>query len=173
MSSSIPFPPPAYASANVKGALLVECRRRQQEKADAARRAMDDAQASANDHAGAMEDKFESFRENCQIQRDLFARQLDDALTGLAVLRRLDEAAARPGAPAAAPVIAGLGGLVETDRGGRFFLAISLGPIPDPAGGSPWLAVSTSSPIGQALVGRRVDDTLLFRGETHRLTAIG
>lgn len=150
-----------------KAALLAECRRRQQEKADTARHAMNEAQASANEASGAMEDKFESFRENCQIQRDLFARQLDDALTGLAVLQRVADQ------PASPPVVAGLGALVETDRGGRFFLTVSLGPVPDPAGGAPWLAVSTSSPIGQALVGRRIGDPLTFRGEAHRVTVLG
>ena len=163
---------PATSTPNVpalaprKAALLTECRRRQQEKADAARHAMNEAQASANEASGAMEDKFESFRENCQIQRDLFARQLDDALTGLAVLQRV---AALPPAPA---IVAGLGALVETDRGGRFFLCVSLGPVPDPAGGAPWLAVSTSSPIGQALVGRHVGDALTVRGEPHRIQAV-
>lgn len=157
--------PSATASSSPKLTLLAECRRLQQEKADAARRAMDDAQASANDASGAMEDKFESFREACQIQRDLFARRLDEALTGLATLRRLEEHPTRA-------TVAGLGALVETDRGGRFFLAVSLGPVPNPAGGAPWLVVSTGSPIGQALVGRRVGETFSFRGETHRLTAV-
>ena len=152
------FPP-------LKVFLLAECRRRQQAKADTARQAMNDVQASANDASGAMEDKFESFREACQIQRDLFARQLDEALTGLAVLNRLDAGAA--------PLVVGVGALVETDRGGQFFLAVSLGPVSGPAGGAPWLVVSTASPIGQALVGRRVGDTLTFRGETHRVTALG
>ncbi len=163
-------PTSASAPANrdsLKAALLAECHRRQQEKAAAARRAMDDAQASANDASGAMEDKFESFREACQIQRDLFARQLDDALTGLAVLQRVADQ------PPVAPTVAGLGALVETDRGGRFFLTISLGPVPDPLGGTPWLAVSTHAPIGQALVGRRVGDALAFRGEQHRIMALG
>ncbi len=165
-AGAVPIPPAT------KAALLNECRHRQQTKADTARQAMDEAQASANGHSGAMEDKFESFRESCQIQRDLFARQLDDALTGLEVLRRLEESAARTGPQAPAPAVACLGTLVETDRGGRFFLSISLGPLPDPKGGAPWLAVSTSSPIGQVLVGRRVGDHFLFRGETHTITAV-
>ena len=151
-----------------KTALLAECRRRQQAKADTARQAMEEAQASANGASGAMEDKFESFREACQIQRDLFARQLDDTLSGLAVLTRLQAAHAT-----APPTVAGLGALVETDQGGRFFLALSLGPVPDPAGGAPWLVVSTGAPIGQALVGRRVGETFAFRGESHRVVAIG
>jgi hypothetical protein len=148
-----------------KAALLAACIQMQEEKAAVSRRAMEDVQASANEHNGAMEDKFESFRENCQIQRDLFARQLDEALTGLGVLHRIDVAGA-------APPIVGLGTMVETDRGGRFFLAISLGPVPDPAGGAPWLVVSKASPIGQAMVGRRVGEAFAFRGEQHVVTRL-
>lgn len=148
--------------APLRAVLLAECRRRQQEKADVARQAMEDVQASANEHNGAMEDKFESFRESCQIQRDLFARQLDEALTGLAILHRLE-------AESAPQTHVGLGALVQTDRGARFFIAISLGPVPDPAGGAPWLAVSTHSPIGQAMLGRQAGETFSFRGEQHRV----
>jgi hypothetical protein len=148
-----------------KQALLTVCRARQQAKADDARYAMNEAQASANDASGAMEDKYESFRENCQIQRDMFARQLDEALLGLGVLLRID--------PAAPPhVTAGLGAMVETDRGARFFIAISLGVVPVGGEAAPWLVMSTQSPIGQALLGRKVGDTFVFRSETHRITAI-
>ena len=159
----------APAAVAVKTALLAECFVRQHAQADAARRAMEDAQASANGHAGAMEDKFESFRENCQIQRDLFARQLAEALAGLATLHRI-------GVDAPAPAVAGLGALIETDRSARFFLAISAGPLTVPAAApaadAPWMVVSTASPIGQALVGRRVGERFTFRGETHCVTAV-
>ncbi len=153
-------------TAHPKAALLATCIRLQEDKAAISRSAMEDVQASANEHNGAMEDKFESFRENCQIQRDLFARQLDDALTALAVLHRIDVGNAPP------PVV-GLGTLIETDKGGRFFIAISLGPVPDPAGGAPWLVVSKASPIGQALVGRRVGEAFTFKGEQHLVKALG
>jgi hypothetical protein len=53
----------------LKQQLLSECRRVQQLKADNARQAMLDVQESANESQGAIEDKFESFREACQIQR--------------------------------------------------------------------------------------------------------
>ncbi len=155
----------APAAVAVKTALLAECFVRQHAQADAARRAMEDAQASANGHAGAMEDKFESFRENCQIQRDLFARQLAEALAGLATLHRI-------GADAPAPAVAGLGALIETDRHAQFFLAISAGLLTVPAAAAPWMVVSTASPIGQALVGRRVGERFTFRGETHCVTAV-
>lgn len=126
---------------------------------------MEDVQASANEHNGAMEDKFESFRENCQIQRDLFARQLDEALAGLAILHRIE----------AEPVVTttvGLGSLVQTDRGGRFFVAISLGAVADPAGEAAWLAVSLHSPIGQAMMGKRQGESFTFRNDQHRIEVL-
>ena len=65
---------------DLKRQLLQECLRIQNEQISAAKTAMNEAQESANEHHGAMEDKFESFREACQIQRDMFARQLDEAM---------------------------------------------------------------------------------------------
>src|SRR5687767_6895540 len=73
----------------LKQRLLAECLRLQNSQIQTAKSAMDEAQQSANEHQGALEDKFESFREACQIQRDMFAKQLDEAITTLSVLKRI------------------------------------------------------------------------------------
>src|SRR5919112_3616396 len=74
----------------IKQRLLSECLRIQNVQIQTAKNAMDEAQESANEHQGAgIEDKFESFREACQIQRDMFAKQLDEAITSLSVLKRI------------------------------------------------------------------------------------
>ena len=75
----------------LKKQLLQECLRIQNEQINAARTAMDEAQQSANEHQGAIEDKFESFREACQIQRDMFAKQLAEGLNILQILKRINE----------------------------------------------------------------------------------
>ena len=74
----------------LKKRLLQECTKVLNTQINAAKAAMDDAQESANEHQGAIEDKFESFREACQIQRDMYARQLDELITTMSVLKRIN-----------------------------------------------------------------------------------
>lgn len=123
--------------ATLRCQLLEECRRTQQQKADTARQAMELVQESANESQGAIEDKFESFREACQIQRDLFARQLDEALTGLQVLQRVSDVRPPKDQPS-------LGSVVVTDSQ-TFFVALSLGEIH--VEGQPYFVISAFSPL--------------------------
>ena len=146
----------------LKQQLLAECRRVQQQKADTARQAMLDVQESANESQGAIEDKFESFREACQIQRDLYARQLDEALTSLQVLQRLPETRVSHQEPS-------LGTIVVTDAQ-RFYISVSLGEIA--MEGEKYFVISAFSPMYQAMAKSRVGQTYTFRGRPYRIEAI-
>ncbi|TGE28750.1 hypothetical protein [Hymenobacter metallicola] len=146
----------------LKQRLLAECRRVQQQKADNARQAMLDAQESATESQGAIEDKFESFREACQIQRDLFARQLDEALTGLQALQRVPEARCPKDQP-------GVGTVVVTDSQ-RFYISVSLGEIK--VDGEPYFAISAFSPLFQAMATSRVGETFNFRGKHYHIEEV-
>ncbi|OUJ74520.1 hypothetical protein [Hymenobacter crusticola] len=146
----------------LKQRLLAECRRVQQQKADTARQAMLDVQESANESKGAIEDKFESFREACQIQRDLYARQLDEALSSLQVLQRLPKTHTAHDEPS-------LGTIVVTDAQ-RFYIAVSLGEIA--VEGEKYFAISAFSPMYQAMAKSRVGQTYTFRGKPYRIEAI-
>ncbi|TGE24523.1 hypothetical protein E5K00_04740 [Hymenobacter aquaticus] len=143
----------------LKQQLLGECRRVQQQKADTARQAMLALEESALETQGSTEDTFESFRETCQLQRDLFARQLDEALTGLQALRRVPEARSPKDQP-------GVGTVVVTSAQ-RFYIALSLGEIS--VEGEPYFAISAFSPLYQAMAGCRVGDTFSFRGRPYRI----
>ena len=146
----------------LKQQLLAECRRVQQQKADTARQAMLDVQESANESQGAIEDKFESFREACQIQRDLYARQLDEALSSLQVLQRLPDVRTPRDEPR-------LGSIVVTDAQ-RFYIAVSLGEIA--VDGEKYFAISAFSPMYQAMAKCHVGQTFTFRGKPYRIEEI-
>ncbi|MCC2544975.1 hypothetical protein LJY25_00840 [Hymenobacter sp. BT175] len=146
----------------LKQELLAECRRLQQQKVDTARQAMLDVQESANESQGAIEDKFESFREACQIQRDLYARQLDEALSGLQVLQRLPDAHTPRNQP-------GLGSVVVTDSQ-TYYISLSLGEVK--VGGQTYCAISAFSPLYLAMAKTQVGETFSFRGKTHRIQEI-
>ncbi len=62
------------------------------------------------------------------------------------------------------------GSLVITDQG-NYFVAIGLGRIE--LNGEPYFAISPASPIGQALLDRRVDDHVDFNGRALLVRAIG
>ncbi|GAB2479931.1 hypothetical protein GCM10011375_16600 [Hymenobacter qilianensis] len=142
--------------------LLAECRRAQQQKADTARKAMLLVEESAHETQGAIEDKFESFREACHIQRDLFARQLDEALTGLQVLQRVSDVRPSTDKPS-------LGSVVVTDSQ-TFFIALSLGEIK--VEGQPYCVISAFSPIYQAMTSARPGDAFTFRGKSYQVQAV-
>ncbi|MDX5443132.1 MAG: hypothetical protein LPJ89_05040, partial [Hymenobacteraceae bacterium] len=120
------------------------CLQLQQDHVHQAKSAMEEVQESANEHIGSMEDKFESFRENCQIQRDMYAKQLDEALTALATLKRIDLTKEYKEAM--------LGALVETEQH-KYFISVSLGEVK--VDGKSYFAISTLSPLFKAMAEKK------------------
>ena len=127
----------------------------------AAKEAMDEAQNSANEHQGAMEDKFESFRENCQIQRDLYARQLDELISTMAILRRINATKLNHDVS--------LGAIVETELQ-NYFIAVSLGELK--VDGKSYFTISGKSPIYKAMEGKTAGETFTFRDKEYKILQI-
>jgi transcription elongation GreA/GreB family factor len=145
----------------LKQLLLKECLKMVKEQVAHAKSAMDEAQESANEHQGAIEDKFESFREACQIQRDMFAKQLEEALTRLALLNRVVATKLNQEIM--------LGSIVKTD-GLNYFISVSLGELK--MGGNDYFVISAMSPIFKAMVNKKVGDTFEFRGKTNKIIEV-
>lgn len=148
-------------ASTLKQQLLAECRRIQQEKVETARQAMLEVQESAQNTETA-EEAMESFREVCHRQRDLYARQLDEALTGLQVLRRVGEVKSPQSQP-------GLGSVVVTDSQ-RFYVSLSLGEIK--VEGQPYFALSAFSPLYQAMANSQTGTSFVFRGKSYQIKEI-
>jgi transcription elongation GreA/GreB family factor len=145
----------------LKQRLLNECLKIQNTQIQTAKSAMDEAQESANEHQGAIEDKFESFREACQIQRDMFAKQLDEAITSLSILKRINATKENK--------IIMLGSVVLTNTQ-KFFISVSLGEIT--VEGEKYFAISAMSPLFKAMVEKAVGDTFSFRDKQYVIEAI-
>ena len=124
----------------------------------AAKDAMDDAQESANEHQGAIEDKFESFREACQIQRDMYARQLDELITTMSVLKRIN--ATKENKEVA------FGAVVHTNLQ-NYFIGVSLGQIE--LNGETFFAISSMSPVFKAMAGKTEGETFEFRDQKYKI----
>lgn len=137
---------------NRKKELLDECLKLQNKLAETAKNAMLQAQESANEQKGTMGDKFESFREQCQIDRDMYARQYEEALKVLNVINKID--------PEKTNEAAALGAIVITDSQ-QFFIAASLGNIK--LNDQVYIAISTSSPMFQAMAGKKKGESFSFR----------
>lgn len=144
-----------------KKQLLQECTKILNAQMKAAKDAMDEAQRSANEHQGAMEDKFESFRENCQIQRDMYARQLDELITTQSILRRVNATKLNHDVS--------LGAVVFTESR-KFFIGVSLGEIK--LEGESYFAISGKSPLFKAMEGKAAGESFSFREKEIKILQI-
>ncbi|GAB3167967.1 transcription elongation factor [Telluribacter humicola] len=124
--------------------------------------AMEAAQASANEQSkSSVGDKYETARAMGQLDRDMFARQYEQARQERLVLERINEAEVL--------TRVALGSLVNTTAG-QFFMAVSVGMVT--LDGATVMAVSLASPIGKLLMGKGVGESFQFQGKTHKIEAI-
>lgn len=143
---------------SLKQRLMAECVRMQKNIINNAREAMQDAQLSANEHEGAMEEKFDSYREELQNKRDLFARQLDQGLDDLAFLNKVNSQKEYDTVM--------LGAVVITEMQ-HLFISISLGKIE--IDDQVYFAVSPMAPIYKAMAGLKKGDVFEFRGKKTKI----
>jgi transcription elongation GreA/GreB family factor len=147
------------AKQELKKQLLEECLKIQNQLVKNAKDAMELAQESANEEKGKMGDKFESFREQCQIDRDMFAKQYQEAMALLNILHKInvdkENEMILPGS------------VVVTDVQ-NIFVAVSIGNIK--MSGKDFFAVSTLSPIYKAMTGKRKGDSFSFRDKIYKIT---
>ena len=134
---------------------------KQQKLLDNSKSAMLQSQESANEEKGKMGDKFESFREQMQIDRDMHARQYDAALQGMAALKKID--------PSKEQKLVSLGAVVITDFQ-KLFISASLGQIS--ANGENYVAVSASTPIYTILAGKKKGDSFTFREKKYKVLEV-
>ncbi|SIQ89335.1 Transcription elongation factor, GreA/GreB family [Pontibacter lucknowensis] len=145
----------------LKKKLLQESTRLLNMQIQAAKEAMDEAQESANEHHGAIEDKFESFREACQIQRDMYARQLDELITTMGVLKRVNSTKENKEVS--------FGAVVMTELQ-NYFIGVSLGEMK--IDGESFYAISGMSPLYKAMAGKTSGETFVFRDKTYKVLQV-
>ncbi len=146
-----------------KQQLLTECLRLQTQNVEQLRAAMLEAQQSANDNDDDTEEKlFNSYREEMQNKRDLFARQLDQALDDMALLHKVTALAESKDTS--------FGAVVETSAGQKLFISISLGQVK--LNGDTFFALSPSAPLFKAMAGKKKGEPYEFRGQTASITDV-
>lgn len=115
-----------------------------------ARKAMDDAQEEANNY-GAPKDRYDGFRNQQLRRKDLFAKQLSQAMTNLDLLNRLDETKQHHEV--------GFGTLVQTEKA-MFFVAIGLGIVNFK--GEDIAVISMLVPLFHAMKSKKVGESFSF-----------
>ena len=133
------------------------------ERMETAWNAMQAAQASANEESkSSAGDKYETARAMGQLDRDMFARQFEQAHHEMLSLQRI-----QTGVEATVVIV---GSLVDTTMG-LFFIAVSLGSLT--IEGKKVMVVSPQSPIGQLLMGKKAGESFNFRGQVCSIKNLG
>jgi hypothetical protein len=145
----------------MKKQLLAECFTIQSRLVETAKEAMQQAQDSANEEQGSIEDNSESFKSQLQIDRDMYARQVEEAINSFNQLRKID-------ITKESPTIA-LGSVVITDSQ-NFFISISLGEIN--VEGKRFFAISTSTPLYKEMAGKKKGEVFKFRDRKYRIEKV-
>jgi hypothetical protein len=146
---------------SIKKGVLNKCIEMQTNVVNTAKKAMDEAQESANEEKGSTEEKFDSFRESMQIARDMHARQVAEGIDGLALLKRIS----------VVPLVdhVKLGAIVYTTLQ-NYFISASLGEIEHD--GKHYMAISTMTPLYQSLAGKQKGDKFNFRDGEYKITNV-
>lgn len=146
-----------YPSRNM---VVSACMEHQQHVVDVAKYEMDSIQLQCNEY-GANVDRYDAYRTKLMRQRDMYARQLANAMAAMAALRQIVDH------PIPAKVVHGA--IVITTMH-RFLLSVGVGKfiVEDQV----WYAISANTPIFMALKDRWVGDVVTFNGISQEILAI-
>ena len=140
--------------------VICSCIEQQEHIASVAKQEMDSAQQQSNDY-GANVDRYDSYRTKMMRSRDMYAKQLSNALAGIRYLQDLLKEPPHD--------VVEHGACVVTDRQ-RFLLSIGAGKFA--VGNEVWFAISAQTPIYAALKGLKVGDSLVFNGQRQTVVEI-
>lgn len=140
-------------SDSLKKQLLNKCLDFQDKRVENAKKAMDEAQQAANnEEKSTAGDKYDTSRAMSQNIRDMNAKQLQEALKDLAVLQQIKTDLTFQQVK--------LGSVVKTSEG-NYFISISAGQLK--IDNEVYFAVSTISPLGQAMLNKKAGEEFTFR----------
>lgn len=149
-------------SLTLKHRLLALCREYAEDRIRSAEEAIRMVQESANEETKSSSgDKYETGRAMAQLEIEKAGSQLAEGRRLVHTLERIELESLS--------LTVGMGSLVITNQG-NYFLAIPAGKLD--IDGITWFALSPSSPLGAALIGRHAGDTITFNGKSIVLTEV-
>ena len=145
-----------------KLALIEYMKKLLEERMQIAWEAMQAAQESANDQSkSSVGDKYETSRSMGQLDRNMHAKQYEQIRLERSVLERIGEGERA--------MRGSVGALLKTTAG-WFFVSVSLGMIKFED--ETVIAVSSSSPVGLALLGKEKGADFVFVNKNHKILEI-
>jgi hypothetical protein len=146
----------------LKQKLLAECIKMQKAVVENAKKTVSDFQASALEGDDGNEEKlYNSYREEMQNQRDMFARHYELALEELGLLNKV--------LPTSEYKEASFGTVVITEQQ-NFFVCISLGAVQ--VEGKTYFAISPVAPIFKAFSGKKAGEFFTFRDKQVKILEV-
>ncbi|MBT3819164.1 MAG: hypothetical protein HN593_03025 [Lentimicrobiaceae bacterium] len=144
----------------IKEVLLNKCVEQQQKVIDQLQKEIEEAQNQANDY-GQPKDRYDAYRTKLMRQIELFAKQLDKANAVMNTLKII--------MPKKQLDMVEFGSLVTTTKQ-KLFVSAGLGKID--LNGELWYAISPNVPIFNALKGKKVGESIVFKGNTITIKSI-
>lgn len=139
----------------LKRTLIAKCIEILESEIRETKKAMDDAQEEANSHKGAMESRYDTFKEEAQYKVGAYARKLVLLSKQLSQIQLIKIGITTQ---------AQLGSIVESEEK-KYFLVGYLGPEPIQVGEEKYFPISISSPIGKMLLNKKAGETVHFNGK--------
>lgn len=138
------------------------CHEALDKRIEIAKKAIDDAQQSANtEEKNTAGDKYETGRAMSQNARELSAKQLSASLKEKDVLNKID--------PENITEFVALGSMVKATSG-NFFIAVGAGQLK--LDGEIWYALSPEAPVAQAMMNKSPKETYTFRDKTETILEV-
>ncbi|MCB9232951.1 MAG: 3-oxoacyl-ACP synthase [Bacteroidia bacterium] len=138
------------------------CLKQINESLSALRQSMEDAQEAANsEEKSSAGDKYETGRAMAQLEHEKAASQLGETEKMARVVELID--------PEKSTTEIKVGSLVVTDKG-KFYISIPIGKIQLESG--LYFAVSSVSPIGDLLRGKKAGESIKLNGNTFKILEV-
>jgi hypothetical protein len=144
--SSLPF---------TKSEVLDACIKYQTNQVDTIKKQLNQILESANNENEGEDEGGESFREQLQVEREMYNKKLKEATENLEIVRRID--------PKKYSEQISVGSLIKTSEQ-TFFISTGLGELK--INGLSCYVISTSSPVYNMLSGKRKGEKYQFRDKT-------
>jgi hypothetical protein len=137
---------------NLKQKLIEKCLHILNERAENAKKAMEELQQSANEY-GLPKDRYDSFRAQVLRKRDLFAEQYQNTLEEIGLIKKID--------PEKKAQNIEFGSVVITNKQ-KLFVSVSLGKIE--LENEVYYPISAKVPIYKAIQNKKAGEKFEFNG---------
>lgn len=145
----------------IKIQLIKKCERALLEKIKEHEVAMEDAQREANFHKGAMESRYDTFKEEAQERKDAHAKQIAQITKLLSSLISITQKKASEKVE--------FGSVVETDSDVNYFMFSYIFNTPIVIDNKKFLPINLLTPLGQQFLNKKIGDVVNFKGKTMKI----